>query len=98
MLLCSIGDTTAEYDNFKATMAEIGFVDCWIESSGTSTQDGFTYDYERNNLVNKFDKEQTSKQRLDYIFLHPGESGAKCEDFRVGDNWKTGDGTNVSDQ
>jgi len=92
-----IGDTTAEYNNFKTTMAEIGFVDCWLQSSGTSTQDGYTYDYTRNNLVKHFDPAQSARQRLDYIFLHPGESGAKCQDFRIGDNWKTDGGTNVSD-
>ena len=78
-------------------MEEIGFVDCWRQSSETSTQDGYTYDYTRNNLVKHFDPNQSAKQRLDYIFLHPGKSGAKCQDFRVGEDWKTSDGTNVSD-
>ena len=92
-----IGDTTAEYNNFMADMDALGFEDCWINSKAASNQDGYTYDWRRNKLVNYFDNSQRSPQRLDYIFFHPGESGGSCEQFRVRDDWKTDDDWNVSD-
>ena len=61
---------------------------------------GYTHIPIDNPLINRRDEAQMAPQRLDYILLAPGESGAYCREIQVLADWQlteAGPGIHVSD-
>ena len=92
-----VGETD-EYKWFSEELGKRGFQDCWTQTN--PGKDGYTYVPADNPLVKHWDETQTQPQRLDYIFLNPGATEARCKEMAVLHDWKVavgGDNIDLSD-
>jgi exonuclease III len=92
-----VGETD-EYRWLSDQLGKMGFQDCWTRTN--SGNSGYTYVPDDNPLVMRWDDTQTKSQRLDYIFLNPGATRARCTEMKVLTDWKVavgGDTIDLSD-